>query len=116
MASARSRACLALISNFVIPCSGEPAQRTDLSGDQHGVCRGGGWSPEPRPFQMIGSAPHPVRFVYDGGTSNLLTKWSPATCSLPTSFTSSFASSVTREARDYRHPSRSGTARYLHGQ
>jgi len=57
-----------------------------------------GWSTEPTPFQIIGSAPHPVRFVYDGGTSNLLTKWSPATYSLPTSFTSSFASSVTREA------------------
>jgi hypothetical protein len=53
-----------------------------------------GWSTEPTPFHMIGSAPHPVRFVYDGGTSNLQTEWSPATCSLPTSFTSSFASSV----------------------
>jgi hypothetical protein len=40
-----------------------------------------GLSTEPTPFHMIGSAPHPVRFVYDGGTSNLQTKWSPATCS-----------------------------------
>ena len=79
-----------------------------------------GWSTEPTPFQTIGSAPHPVRFVYDGGTSNLLTKWSSATCSLPTSFASSVlptrAKPSSRIGLGLRHPSRSGTARYLHGQ